>query len=275
MKRRSWWQRLLTAFGDVKVFPWPMFFLYDPEGDAVTGAQLREVMKRVRPGDILVRGYRRYLDGYFIPGYFSHVGMYVGPVDPAQASLLREPCRGLFVPGEQIVVHAMAEGVLMEDLLEFGRCDRLAVLRFPEVLRRNDHIERGLSRKQFTDEEWSWVERIEAGESISFAEVWPLIFRTLLGQVGRPYDFDFRFTNFRSLSCSELVFFATKCLMPFLKVLPREERVLFLRKMLIRPDAFAGSPLELVWASPSCDPAELEALRKSPPPLSLPVSRAA
>lgn len=34
--------------------------------------------------------------------------------------------------GAQMVIRAMAEGVFMEDILTFSRCDRLVVLRLPE-----------------------------------------------------------------------------------------------------------------------------------------------
>ena len=67
-------------FGDIKVFKWPMFILYDPGSYRVKGEDMREVIQIIEPGDMLVRGYDNYLDGYFIPGYFSHAGLYVGEI---------------------------------------------------------------------------------------------------------------------------------------------------------------------------------------------------
>jgi len=76
--------RLQTTFlkiiGDIKYHPWPLFFIYDPKGFQVKGYEVREVINTVRPGDILLRGYDRYLSDLFIPGYFSHAALYVGEV---------------------------------------------------------------------------------------------------------------------------------------------------------------------------------------------------
>jgi len=65
----------LKVFGDIKVFKWPLFVIYDPSGYRVKGEDVREVITQAQPGDILIRGYNNYLDGYFIPGYFSHTGL--------------------------------------------------------------------------------------------------------------------------------------------------------------------------------------------------------
>jgi Permuted papain-like amidase enzyme, YaeF/YiiX, C92 family len=264
-KRNGLLQRFLTVFGDIKVFSWPMFMVYDPGSYRVKGQHMREVMRVVQPGDILVRRYDQYLDGHFIPGYFSHVGMYVGPVREEELAHVPPEYRTSFGTGEQTVVHALAEGVLVEDLLNFCRCDGMLVLRFPEVLRRtwaeppvgSAGLFAGLSPG-----ERALHERLEQGGAVHFAqEAWPVIRQVALGQVGASYDFDFDFTDFAQLSCSELVFFATRCLAPFLQVLPEEKRVLFLRRHLIAPDAFVRAGLELAWRSPSVDAQRLEQLR--------------
>lgn len=70
----------LRVFGDIKIFKTPMFILYDPGSYKVKGENMREVIGLIEPGDMLVRGYDNYLDGYFIPGYFSHAGLYLGKV---------------------------------------------------------------------------------------------------------------------------------------------------------------------------------------------------
>jgi len=125
----------VKALGDIKVFPYPMFILYDPGSYRIKGDEMREVMQAVQPGDILVRGYVNYLDGYLIPGFFSHAGLYLGRVDDDAKRFVKPQGMHLFRTGEQMVIHAMAEGVFMEDILNFCRCDYMM------VLRRNTSIE--------------------------------------------------------------------------------------------------------------------------------------
>jgi len=104
------WSKLLTAFGDVKVFRFPMFFVFDPDDFQITGEKTLEIMETLEPGDIILRGYNRYLDGKFIPDplKFSHGAIYIG--------------------GDKII-HAVAEGVSEMNVVEFTRCDRIAIFR--------------------------------------------------------------------------------------------------------------------------------------------------
>ena len=67
----------VKVFGDIKVFKFPLFAVYDPGGYKVKGEDIREVIQKLRPGDILIRGYENYLDGYFIPGFFYQVMLLV------------------------------------------------------------------------------------------------------------------------------------------------------------------------------------------------------
>jgi hypothetical protein len=208
-----------------------------------------------KPGDILVRGFKNYLDGYFIPGYFSHAGLYVGPVVEKDKELVHRP-RGkkLFRPGEQMVVHALAEGVLMEDLIQFCRCDYLAVLRFPEKVRHSPQAHPlPIPDNLYHPEEKSISQRLDADEEIRFSDAFPVIFRVALENLGRPYDFNFDFGSFARLSCTELVYFCTKCLGSFLDISPVKRRVLFISKDMIPPDSFVRSKLELIWASAAVD----------------------
>lgn len=103
--------KLLTFFGDIKVFKYPFWIVYDPEQYFITGDHLREIENTIQPGDIVCRGYRSYLDGKFIPGKFSHSGIYVG---------------------NHTVIHAVAEGVEKIDILTFCQCDCVAIIR-PKV----------------------------------------------------------------------------------------------------------------------------------------------
>ena len=102
------WSRFLTAFGNVKIFRFPLFFIYDPDDVGVTGRKTAQILKMLKPGDVLLRGYVHYLDGMFIPGDYSHGAIYAG---------------------DWKIIHAVAEGVSYIDAIEFLRCDRIAVLR--------------------------------------------------------------------------------------------------------------------------------------------------
>jgi hypothetical protein len=63
-------ERFLTVFGDIKVFRFPFFLVYDPGSYQVKGDDVRALLGVLQPGDILLRSYSNYLDGKFIPGKF-------------------------------------------------------------------------------------------------------------------------------------------------------------------------------------------------------------
>lgn len=107
------WHKFLDIFGDIKVTKYPLWVLYDPDEYSVTGVQQLEILNNIKPGDVLLRGYDNYIDGYFIPeddvhGKYSHAGIYVG---------------------ENEVVHAISPTVTKCNVLDFLRCDRIAILR--------------------------------------------------------------------------------------------------------------------------------------------------
>lgn len=98
----------LKILGDIKVFRYPFFIIYDPTTYFVKGTQTREAINRLKPGDIILRKYVAYLDGFLIPGKYSHTGVYVG---------------------NNTVIHAVAEGVVKIDIIDFLRCDGFCILR--------------------------------------------------------------------------------------------------------------------------------------------------
>lgn len=106
----KWWVQLLTIIGNIKVFKTPCFVQYNPEeyDYKVRGYQIRDVCKNIKAGDVILRGYDHYLDGWLIPGEFSHAGVYIG---------------------NDTIIHAVSDGVKEIDTIDFMQCDRLMVLR--------------------------------------------------------------------------------------------------------------------------------------------------
>ena len=104
------WANFLTVLGNIKIFSTPCFLIYDPnEFDyKIRGEAIREIEKQLKPGDIILRKYDHYLDGYLIPGKYSHASIYIG---------------------NSKLIHAVAEGVKEIDLIDFCQCDNICILR--------------------------------------------------------------------------------------------------------------------------------------------------
>ncbi len=243
----------LRIFGDIKIFKWPMFILYDPGSYQVKGEDMREVIQIIEPGDILFRGYDNYLDGYFIPGYFSHAGLYLGKVTEKDKDKITSD-RGLkyFRAGDQMVIHSMAEGVFMEDILNFCRCDRMVIVRFPKEFTAADKLtEKDISYEEFTEEEKKFISKLNNGETILFSEAFKTVFGLALQQLGKGYDFDFNFKNYNNLSCTEFIYFCLKSFEGFHQLKPQEKKVFVFNKTMIVPDAFMKANFQKVWQSRS------------------------
>ena len=100
----------LSNFAHIKVFPYPMFLVFDPQTYKVKGHHYYEARNLIKPGDVLLRSYDKFLDGYFIPGTYSHAAIYLGGED-------------------EKVIHAMTPDVQYTDLCTFMRCDNIAIIR--------------------------------------------------------------------------------------------------------------------------------------------------
>lgn len=101
---------VLTFFGDLKYYKYPFFLIYCPMTYKSKGLQYREASKVLKSGDVIIRGYDDYVDGLFIPGMYSHSGIYTGSHN-------------------KTVIHAVAEGVQTVDLIDYLRTDRFVILR--------------------------------------------------------------------------------------------------------------------------------------------------
>lgn len=98
---------LIKATGEIKFSPYPLWVQYKPQMHRVRGPDVRRILDTVRPGDILLRRFDGYLNTVFTPGYFSHAGLYVG---------------------DNQIVHAVSQGTISEDILNFCRADAICVL---------------------------------------------------------------------------------------------------------------------------------------------------
>lgn len=217
------WERVrngfLKKFGDIKVYRFPFFMLYDPGSYLIKGEEIREVLDTIQDGDILIRGYKNYLDGYFIPGFFSHSGLYIGETkrDQSPAQLAAEQAKH-YKDGKQMVIHSMAEGVFMEDVINFCRCDYLVILRSPFAQDPNNYHQ---------------------------------VHQTALKRLGTPYDFQFDFSRYNNMSCTEFVYSCyPEAVLNEHGIRVKNGKFLGLveRQMLL-PDDFIESDLELVWSS--------------------------
>lgn len=116
----------------------------------IKAAHMRRIMELAQPGDIILHYVPEYATSYFIPGKYSHGGVVVS---------------------SQTAIHAVSEGVVFIDLIDFMTgCDAVMLLRpnYVDSLRR----------------EWA----------VAFAK----------DSLGAPYDFIFDDSNPSRYFCFEL-----------------------------------------------------------------------
>lgn len=103
---------IIKLFGDVQFFGWAPFWciLWGNTHYKVRGEEMRVIISKLRKGDILLCRFDRYVSSWFIPGWWTHVALYVG---------------------DGRVIHAMTKGVVKDDILTFLRTDHVAILRLP------------------------------------------------------------------------------------------------------------------------------------------------
>jgi hypothetical protein len=95
--------------GDIYLHKYFPYVIWKPPHHKIKGQEIREILNVLEPGDILLRRFDGYLNTKFTPGFWGHAAVYA--------------C-------DNIVIHAVKEGVVQEDILEFTQCDSIAVLRY-------------------------------------------------------------------------------------------------------------------------------------------------
>ena len=86
----------------------PLWITYNPILHKLKGHEIRRILDVLQKGDILLRRWDGYLNTILTPGFWAHAGLYAG--------------------GDQ-AIHALGDGVIKEDILNFCRADSLAVMR--------------------------------------------------------------------------------------------------------------------------------------------------
>lgn len=221
--------RFLTFFGDIKIYKFPFFILYDPGSYKVKGFEVRKVIDTIEPGDILIRGYSNYLDGAFIPGFFSHAGLYLGETQKTDL-VMPDVIQDFFYEGKQVVIHAMANGVFMEDIINFCKCDYLV------VLRRTNQIE----------------------PNVDLGNDFRNVYTKALRNMGKAYDFKFDFSDVGNLSCTELVYVCNEHFLSLYNVKFKKRRVMMFKREMLVPDDFITGEFNIVFSSVSVNKEKLD-----------------
>jgi len=284
--QKDFMEKLFTVFGQVKASLWPPLLAYKPRGYALKGNQLREVLKRAQYGDILVRTFNHYLDGLFMPGTFTQVGFYLGPVTEnhlKQIAKVDNPTQ--FNMGEQMVIHAIGQQVHLDHLLDFCRCDGLAIMRFPRQLKSlekrpiperllayfkdptqlpnapEEETEDGKKPKKVKKEppqldevtktlikhEFTIAQTLAQGKIVEFEKIFKILYQVALRELTMPYNYDFEMDPFGGTSSTELVYFITKSIVWNYGIAPASRKLFLKSRRVILPDDFVNGNLEEVW----------------------------
>jgi hypothetical protein len=253
------YDQFVTILGDIKLFKFPFWLVYDPGSYRIKGPEMRAIQSGVRPGDVFLRRYDNYLDSRIITGVFSHAALFLGEVTESDEVETPEGANRAmsFSVGPAQIAHSTAEGVHLEDILTFLQCDGVAILRFPEILHRlASPPPPPPDFETWHDDEKAVHRRLESGLDVPFSEVVPIVRDLALGQLGTPYDFSFDFENGNRLSCTEFVAHCYRCLQPVHGIAPKRQSFLggLRHEVVIRPDDFLKSPqLDRIHVTPGIE----------------------
>lgn len=285
--------RFIAWIGTLKFFTSPLCLVEDPGSYKIKGTDIRILLDGdsplLQPGDILLRGYDGYLDGELIRRtggakgagkFLSHAALYVGPLDDNRDKAVaarrlqlmdgngkwREATEAekdrvrndpaYFQPGKQMVIHSMAKGVHVEDILTFVRCDHLVVLRLPEMLQLTPDEARNLPLVQLAGDALAIDERLMRGEAVPRSDIVAAARDSALGRIGSGYDFQFdNCRSFHRFSCSEFVYYCYKSVHRRIGLKPKKHAFagMFARVTVSPTDIYEacdpGGKLELVWTN--------------------------
>lgn len=138
-----------------------------------------EVQGLLQPGDVLAVRKEYALTNYFLPGYWPHVALYLGPATDLEELEVAEPERLVphwtrleeATPGGGVVIESMRDGVHLRAMSSPFGSDSIVVLR-PKLVQSD--VATALTRS--------------------------------LAHHGKPYDFSFDFSRSDRLVCTEVVY---------------------------------------------------------------------
>lgn len=265
----------MAWIGTLKAFRLPPCVIENPGAYLLKGKDTRAILRILEPGDILLRGYNGYIDGFFIRrlsgtgdkvGHFTHAALYVGRIGekdrtlaaadlrvqdaagqwhPAPDEVKEEVRLGkLFETGEQMVIHSMGHGVHAEDILTFCRCDHLVILRLPELISADDGHGEFFQLRPGTPEFAQQRKLAETREEIPREEAVRLAIISALGKIGSAYDFECGSIEDHRFTCSEFVYYCYRGIHRYIGLLPRRHSLFgvpwLLPRETITPDDFYG-----------------------------------
>jgi uncharacterized protein YycO len=150
--------KVVSWAADIRIYPGGIILWGDSHYD-IKGPQMRQILDNLQPGDILLRRYSHYLGSVTIPGYWSHVAMYVG--------------------GDYWVIHMLGEGIVKEDILTFMRCDDVCILRSkdesliqPAIDKAWEQLEKGADYDYNFDD--SEIDKFYCCELVEFCYGYPI-----------------------------------------------------------------------------------------------------
>ncbi len=154
---------------------------YNKRKPAIGYSEINEMIKRLKPGDILFERENWFLSNAFLPGFWPHGILYVGTVeDLEELGLATNPIVAKYIeqyatPDEhghtRRVIEAISEGVVMSSMEEATDADYICAFR-PRV----------------------------SEEAIKNAII------RAFSHVGKPYDFDFDFFTADKIVCTEIIY---------------------------------------------------------------------
>lgn len=222
---RCYWN---TVAGPMAKVGLPSGYLVEnPMNYRLNAKDMRAILDKLQPGDILLRAYDGYVDGDFIrrsslcskegyrPGWFTHAALFVGPLGDEDRSHVPKDFqknKTYFQEGPQMILHSMAIGVHAEDILTWFRCDYLVVLRVrPELklIKKIDLAEQPKKQNLISDITSEQVKNeLRNGEQINSSVATQNAKLSALEKIGEPYDFECIITDkFTRFSCAEFVYY--------------------------------------------------------------------
>jgi hypothetical protein len=172
-----------------------------PHSHLISSRQIKAMGKRLQPGDIIFERHEWYLSNLGLPGFWTHVALFIGTAEERRAFFndpeVRKWVKGLGV-GE-------------------GDFESLLRQRYPTAYARSQSVQKDKRPARILEaisEGVSFTSLEYTGAADSLAVIRPRLSKREKAQAilrafhysGRPYDFNFDFQTDSALVCSELIF---------------------------------------------------------------------